>query len=107
MVLDIKDIKWQYFHVHYSVPDTLVGKKLDARIYTDTVVIYQGDTIVAKHSRCFRQGAYILDIYHYLRTLKRKPGALPQSTALMQSDSRTPRLKIFTMIIIPINPKNF
>lgn len=75
-------------HVHYSVPDTLVGKKLDARIYTDTVVIYQGDTIVAKHSRCFRQGAYILDIYHYLRTLKRKPGALPQSTALMQSDTK-------------------
>ena len=28
-----------------------------------------------------------LDIFHYLKTLKRKPGALPQSTALLQADT--------------------
>lgn len=31
-------------------------------------------------------------IYHYLRTLKRKPGALSQSTALLQADTRIKKI---------------
>ena len=73
--------------VHYSVPDTLVGNKLNARIYTGHVEIYDGDKLVSMHSRHYTQGEYVLDIYHYLRTLKKKPGALPQSSALLQSDT--------------------
>ncbi len=73
--------------VHYSVPDTLVGRKLDVRIYTSRIGIYDGNECVAKHSRHYTQGEYVLDIFHYLRTLKRKPGALPQSSALLQSDA--------------------
>ena len=73
--------------VHYSVPDTMVGNKLNARIFTDHVEIYDGDKLVAMHDRHYAQGEYVLDIYHYLRTLKRKPGALPQSSALLQSDA--------------------
>ncbi len=72
---------------HYSVPDTLVGKTVDVRIYTDKIVVYHDGSIVSRHPRSFRPHDWQIDIYHYLRTLKRKPGALRQSTALLQSDT--------------------
>ena len=72
---------------HYSVPDTLVGKKLDIRIYTDKIIVYHDGKAVARHTRSFRPHDWQIDIYHYLRTLKRKPGALRQSMALLQSDA--------------------
>lgn len=72
---------------HYSVPDTLVGKSVDIRTYTDKVVVYHEGAVVARHARSFKCHDWIIDIYHYLRTLKRKPGALHQSTALLQSDT--------------------
>jgi len=72
--------------VHYSVPDTLVGKEVEIRLYTDSLTIYYDCQIVAKHERSFRAHDWKIDIYHYLRTLKRKPGALRQSTALLQAD---------------------
>ena len=73
---------------HYSVPDTLVGKDVDIRTYTDRIVIYHDGKIVARHERSFLGHDWKIDIYHYLHTLKRKPGALRQSTALLQSDTR-------------------
>lgn len=72
---------------HYSVPDTYVGKTVDVRLYTDKIVIYHDGTIIARHDRDFGAQQWRIDIYHYLRTLKRKPGALHQSTALLQSDT--------------------
>ena len=74
--------------VHYSVPDKYVGKRLDARIYTGFVEIYDGSEKVARHERHYGRGEYVIDIFHYLKTLKRKPGALSQSTALLQADTR-------------------
>ena len=74
-------------NVKYSVPDTYTGKEVDARVYTDRIVIYCGAEKIASHERFYERGSYHLDIYHYLRTLKRKPGALPQSTALLQADT--------------------
>lgn len=72
---------------HYSVPDIYVGKTVDVRLYTDKVVIYHDGTIIAQHERDFGTMQWRIDIYHYLRTLKKKPGALHQSTALLQSDT--------------------
>lgn len=72
---------------HYSVPDTYVAKEVDVRLYTDKVVIYHDGNIIARHDRDFGVQQWRIDIYHYLRTLKRKPGALHQSTALLQSDT--------------------
>lgn len=72
---------------HYSVPDIYVGKEVDVRLYTDKVIVYHDGTIIARHDRNFGTGQWRIDIYHYLRTLKRKPGALHQSTALLQSDT--------------------
>jgi len=73
--------------VHYSVPDKYVKKKLNARIYTGKIEIYDEKQKIAEHFRHYRQGEYVIDIFHYLHTLKRKPGALPQSSALMQADA--------------------
>lgn len=74
---------------HYSVPDTLVNKVVDIRIYSDHITIYHDSCIVAKHNRSFKAHDWIIDIYHYLRTLKRKSGALHQSIALLQMDTKT------------------
>lgn len=72
---------------HYSVPDIYVGKEVDVRLYTDKVIIYHDRSIIARHDRDFGVHQWKIDIYHYLRTLKRKPGALHQSTALLQADT--------------------
>lgn len=73
--------------VRYSVPDRYVGKKIDVRIYTDKILFYNDKTVIARHERFFDAGGYHIDIFHYLKTLKRKPGALHQSTALLQADT--------------------
>ncbi len=72
---------------HYSVPDTLVGKRVQIQLYTSKLMIYYENRLVATHNRSFLPHDWTIDIYHYLRTLKRKPGALPGSTALLQSDA--------------------
>ncbi len=77
---------------HYSVPDTLVCCKVDVRLYTDRIIVYHEGKIVAKHARSFKANDWTIDIYHYLRTLKRKPGALHQSSALLQSDARIKKI---------------
>ena len=75
-------------NVRYSVPEKYTGQRLDARIYTDKVAVYDKNRIVAVHPRYFQQGSYHIDIFHYLKTLKKKPGALSQSTALLQADTQ-------------------
>lgn len=77
---------------HYSVPDTLVGKTLDLRIYTDKIYIYHKEDLAAVHSRSYKKNDWQMDIYHYLRTLKKKPGALPQSTALLKADATVKKI---------------
>lgn len=73
---------------HYSVPDIHVGQTVDVRLYADKVAIYRDGDIIARHDRDYGVLQWNIDIYHYLRTLKRKPGALPQSTALLQADTQ-------------------
>jgi len=73
---------------HYSVPDTLVGKMVNVKMYTDKIIIYHDNHIVAKHERSFKLHDWIIDIRHYLRTLHKKPGALQGSSALLQTDTQ-------------------
>ena len=72
---------------HYSVPDIYASKEVDVRLYTDKVVIYHDGNIIARHDQNFGVQQWKIDSYHYLRTLKRKPDALHQSTTLLQSDT--------------------
>jgi hypothetical protein len=77
---------------HYSVPDIYVGKMVSVKLYTRKLIIYHENTKIAVHSRSFGLNDWNIDIYHYLRTLKRKPGALSQSTALLQADTRLKKI---------------
>ena len=67
--------------VHYSVPDTLVGKKVYLHEYANRVNIYLNQKIVAEHEKTPRDG-WKLDIMHYISTFERKLGALDGSMAL-------------------------
>jgi len=66
----------------YSVPDNLVGKILDLNVSSHIINIYYNNSLVATHSRNYGLHQWIINIEHYLKTLKRKPGALSGSVAL-------------------------
>jgi transposase len=74
---------------HYSVPDTLVGKMVNVKTFSDKIIIYHDNSIAAVHERSFKRHSWTININHYLRTLHKKPGALHGSTALLQADTQT------------------
>ncbi len=71
-------------NVHYSVPDVYVGKTLAVKIYSEKIVIFDGENKVAAHERSYRGGEWKITFEHYLRTLSFKPGAVSSSVALSQ-----------------------
>jgi transposase len=75
--------------VFYSVPEELVGKKVAVKKYHDEIRVFCDNSEVCRHKRIFGNGKYQIDIYHYLNTLYKKPGALKNSAALRQ----LPKLK--------------
>ena len=70
---------------NYSVPDYLVGKFVNARIFSEEIKFYYKENLVARHERSYRNHDCKLNINHYLTTLERKPGALRNSLALKTS----------------------
>lgn len=48
----------------------------------DRVEIACGDRIVASHRRCYHKGCDVMDPYHYLPALLRKPRAFHQAKAV-------------------------
>lgn len=84
---DYKVDKWSTVCMktsHYSVPDTLVGKMVTVKIYSEKLVILHGGHKVAVHERIYGPGGWSVRLEHYLTTLIRKPGALESSLALKQ-----------------------
>ncbi len=69
---------------HYSVPDHLVGEFVLVKIYPDRILCYHNQQKIASHKRCEGRDHWSLDINHYLKTLKLKPGALKRSSAFSQ-----------------------
>lgn len=70
---------------HYSVPDIYVGKMVLTKKYTDRIVCYYENELIASHKRLFGFAKWKLELKHYLRTLKMKPGALKDSKVFSQS----------------------
>ena len=68
----------------YSVPDYLVGKFVDTKIYPERIEVYHKKIKVAEHKRSYQRHEWIIDINHYLDTLKKKPGALHSSAGRRQ-----------------------
>lgn len=90
-VAEYKVDKWSTICMkcsHYSVPDTLVGKIVTVKIYSEKIVILYNNDKVAVHQRIYSQGKrWSIKLEHYLTTLLRKPGALSGSLALKQMPS--------------------
>lgn len=73
---------------HYSVPDIYVNKLVMVKTYTDKIVVYHNNTVIAVHKRSYVNHDWKIVLKHYLRTLYKKPGALHKSTALLQADTK-------------------
>ena len=92
-----------YDCVSYSVPDTLVGKKVDIKAYPWDIVIFYRNKQVASHKRVYKKGEMCLDINHYVSTFRKKPGALKNSVVLRANK----RLKGIFDTYYKTNPKEF
>ena len=75
--------------VFYSVPEELVGRSVTVKKYHDEIRVFFENREVCRHKRGFGNGTCKVNIYHYLNTLKKKPGTVSNSAALRQ----IPRLK--------------
>jgi hypothetical protein len=69
----------------YSVPVRLIGRRVRVMLHASELVVYDGQTEVARHERLIAKAAARLELDHYLEALVRKPGALPGATALEQA----------------------
>jgi len=87
----------------YSVPEHLVGKKVIVKKYHDEIRVFANNIEVCRHKRIFGFGTMQVDIYHYLNTLFKKPGAVRNSVALKQ----IPRLKAIFDTYYSEQPKKF
>ena len=66
----------------YSVPDHLVGKILDVKVYPEKLHCYYENQKICEHERQYSRHGWYINLDHYLYTLQRKPGALAGSQAL-------------------------
>lgn len=66
----------------YSVPVRYAGRRMQVRLDAETVEVFDGSRVVVVHSRAAHKHMQILVLDHYLEILARKPGALPNATAL-------------------------
>lgn len=73
-----------YLQNRYSVPDYLVKKAVDVKIFIDKLEIFYNNNLVASHTRLYGNQQWNIDILHYSKTLSKKPGALLGSLAFKQ-----------------------
>lgn len=73
---------------HYSVPDHLVGQYVFAKVYPTKVILYHQNEKVAVHTKMHGCHEWSIDLFHYTKTIKKKPGALQNSLALKQAHQR-------------------
>lgn len=66
----------------YSVPVEGDAKSLLLRAFVDRVEITDGTSLVAVHERCYGREQDVLDVFHYLPLLKRRPGAFDHARPL-------------------------
>ena len=89
--------------VFYSVPEYLVGKRVTVKKYHNEIRIYAQRELVCSHRCLFGNGKMQVDIYHYLNTLHKKPGAVRNSVALKS----IPRLKAIFDTYYTNQPRKF
>lgn len=65
-----------YDRNRYSVPAEHAGQRISLRAYADRIVVVAEGREVARHARSFARDTLLLDPWHYLPVLEKKPGAL-------------------------------
>jgi hypothetical protein len=75
-----------YMGNHYSVPDSLVGKMVEMKVFAEHIIIYHNNKQIHCHDRSYGAHTWTIVLSDYLDTLLRKPGALKNSVALQQAD---------------------
>ena len=75
-----------YMGNRYSVPDSLVGKMVDIKVFAEQLIVCHNNKQIHNHIRSYGAHSWTLELSHYLHTLLRKPGALSNSVALQQAD---------------------
>lgn len=73
------------FQNYYSVPEILVGKVVQVKVYAEHFLVYYNNQCLWRHQRHYTCFGWYLHLDHYLDTLKRKPGALKGSQVLEQA----------------------
>lgn len=76
-----------YLQNRYSVPDYLVLKAVDVKVFIDKLEIFYNNNLVASHTRLYGNQEWSIDVLHFSKTLSRKPGALLGSLAFEQMNS--------------------
>ncbi|MDQ1238369.1 MAG: hypothetical protein QG577_554 [Thermodesulfobacteriota bacterium] len=68
----------------YSVPREYVGKAVTIKAFVFTLKIAHQDKVIAIHDRSYGRDEEILDPFHYLPVLLRKPGAFDRATPIVR-----------------------
>jgi len=76
----------------YSVPDHLVGKMVDVKVYPEELHCYHENQKIYTHERQYTRHGWYINLDHYLYTLKRKPGALAGSQALASAPEKVKQI---------------
>lgn len=65
-----------YDRNRYSVPAEFAGQRVSLRAYADRIRVAAEGRMIADHARFFGRERLILDPWHYLPVLEKKPGAI-------------------------------
>jgi len=72
----------------YSVPDHLVGKMVDVKVYPEKLHCYHENRKICHHERQYTRQGWYINLDHYLYTLSLKPGALAGSQAMASAPEK-------------------
>lgn len=76
----------RYDRNHYSVDSKLAGKTATIRASAGRIKVISNGIVVADHLRHFSRDNVVYDPWHYIRVLKRKPGALRNGAPFKEWD---------------------
>ncbi len=100
----------------YSVPDHLVGKMVDVKVYPENLHCYYENQKIGEYERQYSRHGWYINLDHYLYTLNRKPGALAGSQALASAPEQVKHIfekyfmhcsKDFVELLIFLRDHNF
>jgi transposase len=66
----------------YSVPESVMGKEVTVKIYVEHIDVYDDNVFLCTYKKREGEGVITVNIFHYLNTFSKKPGAIKNSRAL-------------------------